>query len=737
MLSASHGVPLPHVMTDLIDLPDGTKQKVIASSVAVEIENSEGKVATVFRSVKGEISNRLIRVAVGAVLSENDNAAQRLDYYVREGGAATAERGFHTWFASFLGWKLPKVTRVDGTECPLYVECIFPLMIIEQKRGWTAIQARMPFHYRIREVAKRSVEFLLQLEVNDLAHLRQQLREQAHAIREEWSIVTERISTQLTSVNAVPQGIDRHQPRAIASDESIPVLVARGGKWVPLAEAIKQARAELRELEKAEIPRVEKIAQEAETALAKAREELAMVDFETNEVFRAVQQDEQQLLSLDERLVSLEEDDRRNNDLLKLQRLGSVEKVAAAKGQCPTCHQSVTDSLIPLNKQTPMTAEENLKFIRAQIDTFAIIKKSSSGALTAKHRRLTSLQQRATELRASIRALQKTLTSDARAPSVEAIERRLRLRESVTLLERANERLSHELPQMRELGQRWINLQSKIAKLPKGDLSAGDRAKLTRLTELFVSNVTQFELKSVDPQSLKISDENYRPEHDGFDLEFDISASDMIRTIWAYLHSLLELSREVKTNHLGFLVLDEPKQQETARSSFRQLFLRASNAIDQKQQVIIATSEEMSTLVPLLDGVRHQFVSFSERIVKPIADISVGPATAETLSEDNDYSEDPPMPWDAESRAAVMRAIESFEWDTALRVIRFRTYHGNTSEASSYDDLYTGLCAVARDAWNSLVPIDDGEAVFALDEDALVDELLSTRAEEIERFFNQ
>lgn len=737
MLSASHGVPLPHVMTNAIDLPDGTTEPVDASYVTLEIENAKGEIATVSRVAKGHGNTHLVKLAKAPLLTDDKLKPEFEDYYVRVGGAAVNERGFHKWFADFLGWKLPYVARVDGASCPLYVECIFPLMLIEQKRGWSAIQARMPYHYRIREVAKRSFEFLLNLDVNDNALLRQELREENQAIRKDWSLAVERITGILAAINGIPQGIDQEVPKVFGKDDAVDIVVARGGRWMPFKEAIRHDQAELRELEKSEIPRVEKVAQEAEQALVSARSELAHVDFASNELFRAVQQDEQQLMNVDDRLIALEEDQRRNGDLLKLKRLGSTTQVLSANGQCPTCHQTVADSLMPLSQQTPMTAEQNIEFIKAQLETFGAIKKTSAVALGGKKRRLDSLRIRSSELRSSIRSLQKTLVSDGREPSEAAIERRLSLRQSVNAFRRASDAINQEMPNLIEVGVRWTNWQDKMKKLPKGDLSTSDRRKLGRLTEIFVSHVKQFEMTSIDPSSLKISEENYRPEHAGFDLEFDLSASDMIRTIWAYLLSLVEFAGEGKTNHLQLLVLDEPRQQETARSSFRQLFARTGALVGTRQQVIIATSEEEATLKALLGDVPHQFINVEGRIVKPLSKLTNMDATHSSDEDHDDNSLESEMLWEIEAGIAVKQAIDSFDWNHEERVISYLGFDGVVREASSYDDLFHRLCAVAIEAWNSYVPFDGGTPVFECDDDSIVEEHLSPLSAEIQAFFDK
>ena len=66
-----------------------------------------------------------------------------------------------------------------------------------------------------------------------------------------------------------------------------------------------------------------------------------------------------------------------------------------------------------------------------------------------------------------------------------------------------------------------------------------------------------------------IGRETYRPSQNGYDFGIT-SASDTIRTIWAYLIGILD-SRSMLTDHLGLLDFDEPKQQSTADLSFQAL----------------------------------------------------------------------------------------------------------------------------------------------------------------------
>ena len=156
---------------------------------------------------------------------------------------------------------------------------------------------------------------------------------------------------------------------------------------------------------------------------------------------------------------------------------------------------------------------------------------------------------------------------------------------------------------------------------------------------------------------MNVSEDSYRPEHDGFDIQTDvnrtdsaspsaaaaspnstqlqnsISASDLIRTIWAYLNGMLEMGRSGGTNHPGFLLFDEPRQQSTRDVSFVELLRRASTSHSFSQQVIFFTSENLERLQGHLSGLPHSLVPIEGRVIKqipPQQQIAPTPGSGET-----------------------------------------------------------------------------------------------------------
>ena len=128
-------------------------------------------------------------------------------------------------------------------------------------------------------------------------------------------------------------------------------------------------------------------------------------------------------------------------------------------------------------------------------------------------------------------------------------------------------------------------------------MAEGDKEKIARFRELFSEQLTEYGFSSLPVSSVSLSPDSYRPSSlEGMDLQFDLSASDLIRSIWAYRLSFLELARDKETNHLGLLVIDQPGQQEMASESFSALLQRASRAGAYGQQILLATSEEQSVV---------------------------------------------------------------------------------------------------------------------------------------------
>ncbi|MDP1720804.1 MAG: AAA family ATPase [Candidatus Nanopelagicaceae bacterium] len=618
MLSASQRIPLPHAMTDSVSV-GGLESAVVTSYVELEISNAEGNVITARRAVVDLVRNKhLVNVTLGAAITSPNSDYGQADYFVRQPGAAQNEAGFHRFLTEFLGLDLPRVRKMDGSEVPLYLETLFPYFYVEQKHGWSGIQARIPTYLGIREVGKRSAEYILGLEAFDRIQLREHLGSRLSEIEAMWQSKGKGLSEVAKVSRMIIQNTDGRISRGLSDADYIP-LAAIDRDWVTLPTALEKIRQELIVLSSGESVSVGEESTRLETSLfeleAGLQQTLVMAAGLAEERSELVRQ----LNAVNTRLLALDEDLQRHKDSLILQTYGSIHAHSLMEENhlCPTCHQAVDEGAEIATHA--MTIAENVDFIQRQIATFKGMKVDLQRVIEAITIRHSSLTTQAHDYRREIRIYKDSLTSANSTPSVTQITRKVMLeerREAILEAQVASQQIRDELVTLSNL---WRELKAELGTLSGGDLSISDKEKLKAIERSVRTQLEQYGFRSLKPIDIDISGETYRPANDGFDLGFDLSASDMIRVIWAYLFAVLEIGVR-EGNHFGLLIFDEPRQQETARESYQALLRNASTHGTLGAQVIFATSETEDNLVGMLSGSTYSLTSLpaGEKLLLPL-----------------------------------------------------------------------------------------------------------------------
>ena len=619
MLTANRmDIPLPPVLKEDVHTDEG-HARVIESDIFVEIENRNRERAVVHRTVKGERNPGLIEVTRGPALSEPGQYRSD-EYFVGRGGDTTRDLGFLRFLIEFLEWDVPVVRTFKGDERPLYAQCIVPYFFVEQSRGWSTLEPPLPTRFGIKEMHKRVVEYLLDLDAIKIAAKRLEIEEQEQAIAKDWGTVVGGLRAIAKSIGGVAQKVPYSPVSAWPPEISPIVLMPKRDDWIPLEEKQAELRTRLDEIEQQEIPRTAEIVGNAETELAIVQERLnnrQAVLSRLSEVFE-IESDE--LSATEERLVKIEDDLQRNMDTRTLLNLGGSAASNVVEHRCPTCHQEIVDSLTPLAEgQSVMSIDENIKFLREQHRVFKAVLVNQKNVVEARKRQIAAIRNELSNLRGDIRSLKETLVSDGRVPSVAAVHERVRLQEELVRYDRAADEFAAEIENFEDLSGKWKNLQVAKSALPADDISRKDRSKIARWGELLREQLRQYDFKSLEVEEIMVSYETYRPLHEGFDLPTNISASDFIRVIWSYLNGLREICLDFKTNHPGLMVFDEPRQQSAKDLSFEQLLKRAAKGREAGHQIIFATSEKEEVLKEMLKGVPHTYFAFGDYIIKRLS----------------------------------------------------------------------------------------------------------------------
>lgn len=422
MQGPSHAVPLAHAMTDYLEYKENGKEKtakVIDSMVSLEIENGKGKFLTVQRAIAGDRNRHLMTVYEGRAITKKEALSTARDYYVREGGAATNELGFHRRLKDFIGWELPMAPRFNEPECPLYLETIFPLLYVEQKLGWGRLPARYPTWLGIRDVGRRTVEFILGLEAYATAIERAAVNEQIKRLKRDWSNVRTQAERSGSAIAGIVRGIPV-EPIASWPPEIPPTLsVMRDSKWVQIAEYLTGLKSRLAELQNIEVPSTAKAEPKLRAELPKLEADLASRERAIAALYEKFEADTSEAESLQQRLDTINDDLRKYKDLRKVRRMGSSDGPEIVTGHCPTCHQELADSLLDTgSKAVPMTVDQNVSFYEEQIQLFTAVHGNALHAVQTTERELRAQRGQVAELRDRIRDIRETLVSASSSPSV-------------------------------------------------------------------------------------------------------------------------------------------------------------------------------------------------------------------------------------------------------------------------------------------------------------------------------
>lgn len=236
-------VPLPYAMRERIhSRKDDEYELVIESYVEVEIRNATGQSIIVRRDIVGGKDRKLIQTWAGPGLANGGIRSNPRDFYAIDRGSAQAEDGFYTFLAGFIGWSLPKVPRFDGTESPLYLEAIFPMLFVEQKRGWSTIQGPFPTFLKIQDVARRVMEFLLDLDVGKIRRRRTELRNAISTELVRWTQRRAALDDIAQRVGRL-RGIPTAPTAEFAIAPELRLEIMRDGEWILIDEAVRVAKA--------------------------------------------------------------------------------------------------------------------------------------------------------------------------------------------------------------------------------------------------------------------------------------------------------------------------------------------------------------------------------------------------------------------------------------------------------------------------------------------------------------
>ena len=595
---------------------DGDKDwSVLESGMYLEISNGN-EIVTIYRSAKLETrDSRLVTVYYGDFDSIGSQSTLPEDMYLHDGGAATNEKGFHSFLESFLHIQLPLV-QTNGNDQKLYLQAIFSGLFIEQKHGWADIFSGMPY-FGIRDAKKRVVEFLLGLDTFKNEREKNRLKLTKNAITSEWKAVFDDINRNVFRESCSVSGISI-QPKIMNNNDYNAIVVTTVDKK-PLEIAIAELQEEhdsIKRLKPRNIDNFESLNNE----LITISETIVSFEQKLSECQEQITLSRSAIIQAEQSLEIVTRDLRNNKDAVKLQSMGSAIGCQSSQHVCPTCNQRIDDSLLHIGDNIPvMSIEENIRHLEGQKSVLEFTRDSHKTNIEELSLVKNDLQSRLVTLRRFAQMIRSDIYSTETEWSESIVHKLVEIESKIRGYVQLQSFIDLQLEKISKLSERWKKYKKEYEQLSKKEATKSDAEIIVAFKNNFIKNLRKYQYKSApDIDAVDIPIETCLPSIDGFDMKFDSSASDNIRIIWSFTIALLQTSLEKTGNHPNIMIFDEPAQHSIVTSDMESL-IQSVLSLKESAQVIVGitlNNEELEKAIEKLSKENAKIINIGERAFK-------------------------------------------------------------------------------------------------------------------------
>lgn len=559
---------------------------VKTSYVLLELSNGERSI-TIFRYITGSDIN-IVAVYNGKI--ENIKLGGEHIKLVATGDGVMMEGGLQYYLFDFLNINIVEVSKYDEGTSKLYLENLLPLFFVEQRLGWSQIQARQVSRYGIRDVKKVVFEYLFGLDRFD-NHLKELERKD---LMEKLGMKKRELKNSEENILVMING---------KVDKEGALIVSKTGLLnKPMTNLISYLKDAYARKEKS-IQALSGKEEESNEFEAKSKETLKRISYQVRKTTDHINSLYNEIASYTAYIERIEINKIKNHQLKKINNINLEFNIST----CPVCEQGITDpeegvcKLCHQEIKRISTPEENLEFLEDEKKSFEKVRETKQLQLRKERGSLDRLKEKEKVLIEQFEHRIKTYYGKDIDRLRELVSDLDTLKKEIGFYERSWKKwldLGELRVEIKKLDKQVEGLKTEISKYKS---SQSDRKTLDLILQNFRNNVRELNLLGTKPSLIDqiLLDENdmYTP----YLLEYDIynitSSSDNVRIILSYYLALLQTSVKLKTEKFkihfpNLLILDEPRQQNLDVEDLIG-FISLINAIGRDNcQVILTTFSE-------------------------------------------------------------------------------------------------------------------------------------------------
>jgi len=587
-------------------------KQVKTSYLLLEISNGSETV-TIFRYIMGGDINI---AAVKKCPADEFHTTKELNKLIVVGEGVFSENGFQTFLFSFIGLSQVELPTYDQKLSKLYFENILPLFFVEQRAGWSQIQARQVARYNIKDVKKVAFEYLFGLDRFNLHVSEIKLKELESKLKK----AKEELSQKEDNLFVIANGE--------SSDDVLLIHTNQIGK-VSIFDYLSYLTDKYK-LESGLIDEVSTLNKVFESSSDNIRDKIKALNYQLRKANEKVDKITLELSEYQSYLDRIQLNKYKNKQLKKIREFSTDLNIkicpicesrllAHEENECILCHSDLSKKI--------STAEQNLEFLEDEENTF---KKVIEKRLLDRRRifeQRNSAKDQIAELESELDHQITTYAGNDFAI----------LRQRIL----SADALHKELEKFSRISARWDDLKPlratiKIDQVAYDKLkeqvnqyeqTESDQATIDTIRNFIQQNVRSLGLFKGNANlinSIKLdASDNYTPYLDNFDIYNISSSSDNIRIILSYYLALLQSSIERKDKgkivYPDVLILDEPKQQNLDNDSLIDCINVMTQIPKESCQIILTTYSELpEDREKLKDYIIHEMTSKTDFLLKKL-----------------------------------------------------------------------------------------------------------------------
>lgn len=584
------------------------------SYLLLEISNGN-EIVTIFRYIKGTDINI---VSVKKCKADEFFISDELGRYIVVGDGVFSENGFQKFLFDFIGLHQVELPTYDQKLSKLYFENILPLFFVEQRAGWSQIQARQVVRYNIKDIKKVAFEYLFGLDRFRLHLSEIQLKEYEARLRRLKEELANKEENLLVIANAEKV------------DETLLVHTKQIGK-ASIYDYIKYLKDKY-EVESKFINELSSHNNEYEESNLRLRDRLKTLDFEYRRATEKVDKISIEIDGYQNYLTRIHSNKYKNKQLKKIREFSTELNIKT----CPVCETRLksnddTECILCHSdlKNRLSTPEQNLLFLEDEERTF---KKVITQRILDRRKILeqrNGIKDKISEYESQLEHQTKTYAGKEFAELRQRIldaDSTFKEREKYTRIISRWEDLKPLKLEINETDSKYNLLKSEISKYEQ---TKNDDLIINSIKSFIQDGVARlglFKGKKELISKIKLdATDNYTPYLDDFDIYNISSSSDNIRIILSYYLALLQTSikhkKLSKILHPRLLILDEPKQQNLDNASLIDCISLIESIPSAECQVILTTYSELTAdREKLAKYIVYEMKSEQDYLLKKIAD---------------------------------------------------------------------------------------------------------------------